>query len=277
MPRSISKRRKVRSTKRSAKGSAKRSLKFKVKRSSPKVSPKKRSTPKVSPKVSPKTENKQCKSNYAVIFSMYIGEQKERRDVYENRVKRWLDETSCIDFYTTDSSNNYLFFDKKTGKPTSHYYNDPRLHQFAFQQDNKFQSGNPSVPERNALLKALEHFKNEFQKYRIVFKITGKYFIPNFDKLIKFESIPKDTQIVFQSRTDTNGQNTEVIGFAPAIFADVIKQINDDITIEALVAGINKRKLYKTYRLPKLKLDAFTKRSDGSTLRYLFDAVSTPF
>ena len=164
MPRSISKRRKVRSTKRSAKGSAKRSLKFKVKRSSPKVSPKKRSTPKVSPKVSPKTENKQCKSNYAVIFSMYIGEQKERRDVYENRVKRWLDETSCIDFYTTDSSNNYLFFDKKTGKPTSHYYNDPRLHQFAFQQDNKFQSGNPSVPERNALLKALEHFKNEFQK-----------------------------------------------------------------------------------------------------------------
>lgn len=212
------------------------------------------------------------KKRYAILFSMYIGDTKERRDIYENRIGRWLEESKDIDLYTTDSSNNYLFFDKMTGKATSKHFYDPRLHQFAFQQKKGFQSGNPSVPERNAMLEALEHFNKEFKQYDIVFKITGKYFIPHFDEKINFDNIPKGTQIVFQNRTDTAGQNTEVIGFAPSVFKEIIVQIDDDTTIEELVAGINKKKLYKTYRLPKLKLDAFTKRSDGSTLRYLFSS-----
>lgn len=208
---------------------------------------------------------------YCILFTMYIGEQKERREIYENRIKRWLDNTN-IDLYTVDSSNNYLFYDKKTNLPTSNYFFNPRLHQYAFDQGTGFKNGNPSVPERNSMLKAIKKFEKEFKKYDIVFKITGKYFIPNFEKIILKANIPK-VEIVFQKRTDTNGQNTEIIGFSPHVFKEIIKQIDEDVTFEELVAKINRKKLYKTFRLPKLPLDDFTKRSDGSTLRYLFRSI----
>jgi len=217
-----------------------------------------------------KSITKKSKSkSYCVLFTMYIGDTIERREIYENRIKRWLDETSGINFYIVDSSNNYLFFDKKTQTATSPYYFNPRLFQFSFKQKSGFKDGNPSVPERDSMLKALKHFWKDFKKYDIVFKITGKYFIPHFDKLVKFN---KDSDIILQNRTDTNGQNTEVIGFKPDIFGKVIRKINDDTTFEEVVAEINAKKLYNTERLPKLKLDSFTKRSDGSTLRYLFAA-----
>lgn len=213
------------------------------------------------------------RKRYAILFTMYIGDTKDRRDVYENRIARWLEESRDIDLYTVDSSNNYLFFDKKTNTATSKHFYDPRLHQFAFQQKKGFQSGNPSVPERNSMMEALDYFHKDFKKYDIVFKITGKYFIPHFDETINFDSIPKGTNVVVQNRRDTHGQNSEVIGMAPSIFKQIISQIDEEITFEEVLASLRKNKqLYKIHRLPKLKLDAFTKRSDGSTLRYLFSS-----
>jgi hypothetical protein len=229
----------------------------------------KKSKTKKSKRITKKSITKSKSKSYCVLFTMYIGDTIERREIYENRIKRWLDETSGINFYIVDSSNNYLFFDKKTQTATSPYYFNPRLFQFAFKQKSGFKDGNPSVPERDSMLKALKHFWKDFKKYDIVFKITGKYFIPHFDKLVKFN---KDSDIILQNRTDTNGQNTEVIGFKPDIFGKVIRKINDDTTFEEVVAEINAKKLYNTERLSKLKLDSFTKRSDGSTLRYLFTA-----
>jgi len=250
-------------------------LKSPKKVSAAKKSPKKvvKKSPKKSEVKSPKKVVKKSPSparrKFCILFTMYIGDTKERRDVYENRIARWLDESTGIDLYTVDSSGKELFLDDKTNLITSPHYFDPRLHQFSFKQPSAFQSGNPSMPEKRAMLKAIKHFKKEFSTYDIIFKITGKYFIPNFVNLIKFNTIPKDIDIVFQYRQETHGQNTEVIGFSPRIFESVVNRINDQKGFEDVVAEIRISKTYRTHRLDKLPLDSFTKRSDGSILRYL--------
>jgi hypothetical protein len=133
---------------------------------------------------------------------MYIGTTPERRDIYENRAKRWLDNTS-IEIYTVDSSGELLF----TSKKDKTYFNHPRLHQYTFKQEGSQVMKDPSVAEKNSMIKAFRHFKKDFENYEIVFKITGKYFIPTFEKVVDF---PKNVDLVFQYRTDTQGQNTEV-------------------------------------------------------------------
>ena len=279
MRKSLTKKKSIRKTRSLTKKSARKTRSLTKKKSARKTrSLKKKSARKTrsltKKKSVRKTRSIKKRKRYAILFTMYIGDTKDRRDIYENRISRWLEESKDIDLYTVDSSNNYLFFDKKTNTATSKHFYDQRLHQFAFKQKKGFQSGNPSVPERNSIMEALEYFHKDFKKYDIVFKITGKYFIPQFDEKIRFNSIPKGTNIVLQNRRDTNGQNSEVIGIAPSIFEKIISQIDDEITFEEVLAGLRKNKqLYKIHRLPKLKLDAFTKRSDGSTLRYLFSSI----
>jgi hypothetical protein len=214
-----------------------------------------------SPRI-PRFKLTRSKKRYCILLGMYIGTKPERRAIYENRAKKWLDNTS-IDIYTVDSSGELLF----TSDTDKKYFNHPRLHQYTFKQKGSQVMHGPSVAEKNSMIKAFKHFKKDFEKYEIVFKITGKYFIPTFEKVVDF---PEKVDMVFQYRRDTHGQNTEVIGFSPMVFKEIVTQINDDTTIEELSCSIRKGKMYRTHRLPKMKLDQFTKRSDGSTLKYLF-------
>ena len=52
------------------------------------------------------------KKRYCILLGMYIGTKPERRAIYEDRAKRWLDNTS-IDIYTVDSSGELLFTSEK--------------------------------------------------------------------------------------------------------------------------------------------------------------------
>ena len=191
--------------------------------------------------------------NCCILLTMYIGDDIERKNIYENRVNRWLNETN-FDIFVVDSSGKYL-------NQTS-----PRLHQFSFKQESEFAKINPSEYEKDSILKALDYFGNDILKYDMIFKITGKYFIPGLERKIK--NIPSNAQIVLQNKTITHGQNTEIIGIRSDIINQIISQIIHK-SFEETIYNIVKSKKYKCYRLPPLKLDNFVERGDGIILKKL--------
>ena len=224
-----------------------------------------------------KINNKPLKC--CILLTMYIGNDESRRKIYENNVKRWLEETN-LEIFTVDSSGKYI------------NQTNPRLHQFSFNQNTDFVASNPSIYEKNSILYALDYFCNDILKFDMIFKVTGKYFIPGIEK--KFKYIPSNAEIVLQNRTDTAwpyGQNTEIIGIRSDIIKKIISKINtfhkkfqdfkgDISTIatnkynetslfEKTIYNIVNSGKYKCYRFHPLKLDTFSARGDGSVLKYL--------
>ena len=186
-----------------------------------------------------------------VLLTMYIGGNKERRDIYLHRIHRWLTNTS-FDIYSVESSGEQLDIQH------------PRFKQFSFIQDDKFK-GQTTALERNSILKAYEHFKSDFVKYDIVFKITGKYFIPSLESMTKH--IKPDTELLFQFVHTKYAQNTEITGYKTDILYDITHRINFDQIYETQMSKMSDK--YKTYRLFPLKLEDFTQRTNGSILTYL--------
>lgn len=193
----------------------------------------------------PLIENSQNK--YCILLTMYI---KNKEQLYYNIVNRWLNETS-LDIYIVDSSN--------TGLQIIH----PRLYQYKFEQGDKFVTSNPSKYEINSISKIINHFN--FKKYDMIIKITGKYFIPNFESYIKTID---SADLILQNRTDTHGQNTELLSIKLDLIHGFINQYTGSYNnFENYVYC--KQHNYNTYRFKPLILDEYTKRSDGSILKYL--------
>jgi len=193
-----------------------------------------------------------------VLLTMYV---KNNKELYEKRVYRWLNDTN-LDIYIVDSSG--------IGIKQKH----ERLHQYVFKQDLEIGKYSVSVYEKNSILKAIKYFEEDFLNYNIVFKITGKYFIPDFEKIIT--PIPNNIEIVLQNLRITHGQNTEIVGFKPEIIKEIIECIENDnffiSSFESVMYIINNNlSKYKKYRLPKIKLDDYTKRSDDSILYELYN------
>jgi hypothetical protein len=186
-----------------------------------------------------------------IFLTMYV---KNNVELYEKRVKRWLDETD-FDIFIVDSSGIGI---KQTNE---------RLKQYVFTQEPYFDRFSVSVSEKNSILNAIEYFNDDFLEYDIIFKITGKYFIPNFDYVIT--TIPDDTDIVFQNLQITHGQNTELVGFRPNIIKDIILNISHEKSFENVMREVQYNNEYIKHRFPPLILDEYARRSDGSTLIYL--------
>ena len=188
-----------------------------------------------------------------ILLTMYIGTDISRRLLYENRVNRWLNETN-FEIFVIDSSGNYI------------NQINPRLYQYCFEQNSEFSPTNPSIYERDSLLKAFDYF--DFKEYDIIFKVTGKYFIPELKNVVK--NIPYNTDFVLQNISSNDYQHTEIVGFKIQSIKSVLNLITINITFEMALYEIVQSKKYKCYRLPILKLDAFTERGDGSVLKELY-------
>lgn len=182
-----------------------------------------------------------------ILLTMYV---KNRENLYTNIVNRWLNETN-LDIYIVDSSNKGISI------------NHPRLFQYKFEQLENFAVKNPSIYEVNSILEAIRHFN--FKNYDMVIKITGKYFIPQLETCIDY--LPK-SDIILQYRTDTNGQNTEILAIKPSLIYDVISGYrNNQSCLENFICNIKNN--YNSYRFYSFKLDSLVKRSDGSVLNFL--------
>ncbi len=179
-----------------------------------------------------------------ILLTMYVNNKKS---LYENIVQRWLNETN-LDIYIVDSSNT----------PLSIIH--PRLFPYHFKQTDDFATLEPSKYEVDSILKANQYFN--FKKYDMVIKVTGKYFIPDLERILHL--IP-DTDMVVQCRTDTYGrQNTEILAIKSSMIK-ILNQYNGKCNLETFIFQLKCVK----HRFMLFKLDSFVPRGDGSILRCL--------
>ena len=174
--------------------------------------------------------------------------------MYLIRVNRWLSETA-FDIYLVDSGNQGLNI------------NHPRFHPFLFDQTcesyHSIHQGNSTMLEKMSILKSLDYFHLE-KKYDYIYKITGKYFVPNWRMLTQ---IPSNTQLVIQHRLGESNQNTELLAIKSDIAFSFFNNIPEDKIFEDYVYTVLPN--YQTYRLGVINLDERTPRSDGTILKYL--------
>lgn len=184
---------------------------------------------------------------FAILLTMYIRNDKIR-DLYIKNTNNWLNSTD-LDIYIVISSGEQL--------PIEH----PRLFQLAFTQPKDSVKTTVSCSERHSILTILNAY--DFSKYDLVFKITGKYFCPEFAEILPF--IHEDCDILFQRQRSWFLNNSELVGIKPEYISDILSFITENRDMEPALTEQAVR--FKTYRINKyLKVDTPSARSNGSIL-----------
>lgn len=186
-----------------------------------------------------------------ILLTLYTSD-KNRNKLYNDNIKKWLE--TGFDVFSVDSSDTY--------RSIIH----PNYKQFVFNQNIPFQKSNPSIVEKNSILKACEYFDN-FKNYDLVFKITGKYFLPDFKDMLEY--IPRNIDIVIQNNDSTHGQNCEIFGIKPFKTIEFLNLITDNHAMEQALYEMSQKEKEKTRRLRPLIPDKKVHRGDRRVLNYL--------
>ena len=182
----------------------------------------------------------------------------DRQHIYKNIIGKWLKHTNFT-IFVVDSSGNKIDIEH------------PKLHQFSFTQDAKYNGAvQPTNGEKNSIIKAVHFFDKKLLDYDMVFKITGKYFIPQFESVIQNMNISKDTDIVLQCLycNKFKWQHSEIIGIKPSKILDLMNLIENK-PFEMMLYERIKDDKFKIDRLPRFEIENNIKRNDGSILTYL--------
>ena len=187
---------------------------------------------------------------FCVLLTMYCSP--EKYNTYYDIVIKWLNNTN-LPIFVIDSYGN---------EPNLFNISSSKLQIHSFQQKNKEVILNPSVSEKESLLKALEFF--DFSEYDIIFKVTGKYYSCMFEKFLQY--IPTDAQIILQYNRITDRENSEIVGIKTTLFKQIIDKININTTFEKVLKNI---KNLITYTLPPLSIDKKVNRYDVNIFNFL--------
>ena len=196
-----------------------------------------------------------------IILVTYITD--DNKDMYFKRLNMWLD--TGIDIYLVDS-NNIGFNIKKNN------YN-----QFIFDQTiepyYKKNYTNTSILEINSLIKIINYY-DLTKKYDYIYKITGKYYIDNYNKLNIHNNEKYDLILQSKYRINISWQNSELVGYKSnkiLYYLNLILNHGDGIFERGL--GWLKKDKKNTYKiLDKIKINnlhGYVPRAAGDTLKYL--------
>jgi hypothetical protein len=179
-----------------------------------------------------------------------------RLKIYIDSINEWLNNTN-LTLYVVESSN-YDFPEFK---------DNPRVKVFSFISSNKIKCNRcfATPYEAESILKAFYYFK--LNKYRNIIKVTGKYYIPGMETLIK--NIPSDAEVFYQY-TQYNGlQNSEIFGcqsiYLPKIMNKIIENSKLNMNFETTITSLD----YKSYRFPPIQLKTPVKRSGDNKIMYI--------
>ena len=116
--------------------------------------------------------------------------------------------------------------------------------------------------ERAALLFAS---RNVPSRCTAVAKVTGKYFAPSFEKVLK--NVTDDAQVVLQQ----DRYRSELFLMTPARFREyptfrLARRMNNEFRLDMLARSLPPSQVQ---RLPRLEILGRTRRSDGRVLRWL--------
>lgn len=178
-----------------------------------------------------------------------------RLKIYTDAINDWLQNTNMT-IYIVESSN-YNF---------PEYSGNPRVKVFSFKTENNINCKHCSATpyEAESILRAFNYFK--LDKYDKIIKITGKYYIPGIEELIR--NIPENSELIFQYTHKDNLQNSEIFGcktkLLPTIMNKIIENSQNNINFEKTLHMISKD--YIVYRFPPIKLNRQIRRSGDNLL-----------
>lgn len=199
--------------------------------------------------VTPKAYYKTDKMNH------HINNSNTRLELYKSVINEWLSKTNLL-IHVVDS----------TGYKFEEYSNNPRVKICSFTNKTDM-GGGPTPYEAISILTAFNYFK--LINYDKIIKITGKYFIPDMEKIIS--KIPYDTDIIFQHTQGNYWQNSEIFGCKTKYLVSIMNMILEEFKkgkdFERSLYLLNNKR-YKIYRLPVIKIKP-TQRSDGFFLEKL--------
>ena len=186
-----------------------------------------------------------------------------RLKLYLDTINEWLKNTN-LTIYVVESSN-YSF---------PEYKNNPRVKIFTFKSTNIINCKDCSATpyEAESILKAFKYFN--LNTYDKIIKITGKYFIPGIENLIK--NIPDDADIFFQNSNENalKKQNSEIFGcktkYLPKIMNLIIENSKNNINFEStlFLLSQNNEMNFKVYTFPIIVLNNPVKRSGDNKIIY---------
>ena len=146
----------------------------------------------------------------------------------------------------------------------------PHPSQFTFKSSNNIECKHCSATpyEAESILRAFYYFN--LGSYENIIKVTGKYFIPDVEDLIK--NIPSDAELFFQNTNEPEykKQNSEIFGcktkYLPDIMNKIIENSRNNMNFESTLYQLAPK--YKIYRFPPIKLDIPIKRSGDNKVMY---------
>ena len=100
--------------------------------------------------------------------------------------------------------------------------------------------------------------------FDFVFKLTGKYTLPDFETIIQNQEIPDDVTFICQSKGSvTHWQNTELLGIRVKDFQSIVSQLKSYKTFfEKSICLFMQHKQSKHIKLPPLKNTSPYARND---------------
>ena len=198
-------------------------------------------------------------------------EIKKRINIYSNVINKYLNNTN-INIFIIESTGNSLIGEKyKDNKRISFQTFNKKDNRFFYNIDNN----STSSYEAYSLLKAYQIFG--LHKYNKILKITGRYYVPNIEKILDEMQDSPDIYVQYLYHEDLVHQRSEVFGMksylCPGIMIGVIKNqrlIEEYIFDLYFKHSKNQDPPYIAQRLPKITLEKPVQRGgDKKWIKYL--------
>jgi hypothetical protein len=174
---------------------------------------------------------------FAVLLTSCVRSHKKndpRMSYYLRAINDWLNKTELPIFIVESSGYNFPEF------------KDTRLKVCTFDLINEPSS---SHSEAKSILYAMEQFKNEFQPYTHILKVTARYFVD----VEKYLSCISDVDIILQSQVnhEIKWNNSEIFGFRIGCEKIFLQEIIKSKLMEHAIYLFSQSQTFD--RLPKLQ------------------------
>ena len=213
-------------------------------------------------KIDMNNDNILTKKYHDICILLTTYNEESRTILYTKRIKWWINNTN-LPIYIVDSNN--------IGFPEllDEYKKSKRIFCYSFNQNDYIKKNkyHQTKYELLSLKNAFNYFKDAWNQYTMIFKITGKYVLPELET--KISTIPYNNDIVLQQRHKFKWQNTEIIGISKKIFMSLLNSLDDNKIFEKIIfLELHK---YTTSRLDKLQIpvEFYTKTKKGYTYNSL--------
>ena len=199
------------------------------------------------------------------VYKVFQQDKNERLNTYLNAIQKWLDTDFKI-IVVDNSGYTFSELEKNNNLHIMSYYHD----NIDIPEENKFilTSTEKGHHETLAIYHAYNNIPSDWN-YDKIFKLTGRYFIPNFKHYI--DNIPQEALYYIQNRDVMcelyGGRKDNVIELFKLPTIKNKRQISETIKkerIDEILKKTNNKNI--VYKFPKISVDPVIKGSRNTIM-----------